>query len=118
MRGIIDLLQIPWLDKALTSVPGQLREKVPALLALRYHVVPLQHENSTIWLGLYDPFDLLARQTLAASLREKVRYQMSTRTLILQALRQGYGIGAGTFEATLQGRTKQKGNPMLNQRTN
>jgi general secretion pathway protein E len=118
LRGISDWLQIPWWDKALTSVPGQLREKVPARLALRYHVVPLQQENSTIWLGLYDPFDLLARQTLAASLREKVRYQMSTRTLILQALRQGYGIGAETFEAILQGRTEDEVNPELKQETN
>jgi general secretion pathway protein E len=118
LRGISDWLQIPWWDKALTSVPGQLREKVPARLALRYHVVPLQQENSTIWLGLYDPFDLLARQTLAASLREKVRYQMSTRTLILQALRQGYGIGAETFEAILQGRTEEEVNPELKQETN
>jgi general secretion pathway protein E len=118
LRGISDWLQIPWWDKALTSVPGQLREKVPARLALRYHVVPLHQENSTIWLGLYDPFDLLARQTLAASLREKVRYQMSTRTLILQALRQGYGIGAETFEAILQGRTEDEVNPELKQETN
>jgi general secretion pathway protein E len=118
LRGISDWLQIPWWDKALTSVAGQLREKVPARLALRYHVVPLQQENSTIWLGLYDPFDLLARQTLAASLREKVRYIMSTRTLILQALRQGYGIGAETFEAILQGRTEEEVNPELRQETN
>lgn len=118
LHGISDWLQIPWWDKALTSVPGQLREKVPARLALRYHVVPLQQEDSTIWLGLYDPFDLLARQTLAASLREKVRYKMSTRTLILQALRQGYGIGAETFEAILQGRTEEEVNPELKQETN
>jgi general secretion pathway protein E/type IV pilus assembly protein PilB len=118
LRGISDWLQIPWWDKVLTSVPGPLREKVPARLALRYHVVPLQQENSTIWLGLYDPFDLLARQTLAASLREKVRYTMSTRTLILQALRQGYGIGAETFEAILQGRTEEEVNPELKQETN
>jgi general secretion pathway protein E len=118
LRGISEWLRIPWWDKVLTSVPGQLREKVPARLALRYHVVPLQQDNNTIWLGLYDPFDLLARQTLAASLREKVRYTMSTRTLILQALRQGYGIGAETFEALLQGRTEDEGNPELKQETN
>jgi general secretion pathway protein E len=115
LQGISDWLQIPWWDKELTSVPGQLREKVPARLALRYHVVPLQQDNSTIWLGLYDPFDLLARQTLAASLREKVRYTMSTRTLILQALRQGYGIGAETFEAILQGRTEASVVKFVNQ---
>jgi general secretion pathway protein E len=118
LRGVSDWLQIPWWDKALTSVPGQLREKVPARLALRYHVVPLQQDNSTIWLGVYDPFDLLARQTLTASLREKVRYTMSTRTLILQALRQGYGIGAETFEAILQGRTEDEVNTELKQETN
>jgi general secretion pathway protein E len=118
LRGISNWLEIPWWEKALTSVPGQLREKVPARLALRYHVVPLQQDDSTIWLGLYDPFDLLARQTLAASLREKVRYTMSTRTLILQALRQGYGIGAETFEAILQGRTEEEVNTELKQETN
>jgi general secretion pathway protein E len=118
LRGLSEWLEIPWWEKALTSVAGPLREKVPARLALRYHVVPLQQENSTIWLGLYDPFDLLARQTLAASLREKVRYTMSTRTLILQALRQGYGIGAETFEAILQGRSEEEVNPELKQETN
>ncbi len=118
LRGISNWLEIPWWEKTLTSVPGQLREKVPARLALRYHVVPLQQDDSTIWLGLYDPFDLLARQTLAASLREKVRYTMSTRTLILQALRQGYGIGAETFEAILQGRTEEEVNTELKQETN
>jgi len=30
LQGISDWLQIPWWDKELTSVPGQLREKVPA----------------------------------------------------------------------------------------
>jgi general secretion pathway protein E len=118
LHGVSDWLAIPWWDKELTSVPGQLREKVPARLALRYHVVPVQQDNGTIWLGLYDPFDLLARQTLVASLKEKVRYTMSTRTLILQALRQGYGIGAETFEAILQGRTEEEINPELKQETN
>jgi general secretion pathway protein E len=118
LRGVSEWLAIPWWDKELTSVPGQLREKVPARLALRYHVVPVQQDNGTIWLGFYDPFDLLARQTLVASLKEKVRYTMSTRTLILQALRQGYGIGAETFEAILQGRTEEEVNPELKQETN
>jgi general secretion pathway protein E len=118
LHGVSDWLEIPWWDKELTSVPGQLREKVPARLALRFHVIPVQQDNSTIWLGLYDPFDLLARQTLVASLKEKVRYTMSTRTLILQALRQGYGIGAETFEAILQGRTEEEVNPELKQETN
>src|SRR5258708_38252322 len=43
---------------------------------------------------------------------------MSTRTVILQALRQGYGIGAETFEAILQGRTEEEVNTELKQETN
>jgi general secretion pathway protein E/type IV pilus assembly protein PilB len=77
---------------------------VPARTALRYRVVPLREEDRDIWIAFYDPFDLLARQTLASTLSQRILYVMSTRTQIVHALRQGYGVGAETFEAILEGR--------------
>src|SRR6476659_9106106 len=66
LKGVSRWLDIPWWGQPITSVPGPLREKVPAKTALRYHVVPLQEDEHGIWIAFYDPFDLLARQTLAS----------------------------------------------------
>ncbi len=108
LKGLSRWLEIPWWTEPIVTVAGPLREKVPARIALRYHVVPLQHEDNDIWIAGYDPFDLLGRQALASSLKERIFFVMSTRTQIMQALRQGYGIGAETFEAILEGRTEEE----------
>jgi general secretion pathway protein E len=118
LRGLSEWLEIPWWSEPITTVAGPLREKVPARLALRYQVVPLRVDDSGIWIAIYDPFDLLARQALAAALDERIFYVMSSRTQILQALRQGYGIGAETFEAILEGRNDEDTPLEVKQETN
>jgi general secretion pathway protein E len=118
LKGVSRWLEIPWWNEPITGVPGPLREKVPARTALRYHVVPLQEDEHGIWIAIYDPFDLLARQTLASSVEERILYAMSTRTQIVQALRQGYGVGAETFEAILEGRSEEELGLDIKQETN
>ncbi|HEY0791705.1 MAG TPA: GspE/PulE family protein [Chthoniobacterales bacterium] len=118
LRGVAQWLEIPWWNEPITSVAAPLREKVPAKIALRYHVVPLQITADGIWIATYDPFDLLARQTLAATLSERIFYVMSTRTQLILALRQGYGIGAETFEAILEGREGEEDSSEVKQETN
>jgi general secretion pathway protein E len=118
LRGVACWLEIPWWNEPITTVSAPLREKVPARIALRHHVVPLQLNEDGIWIAIYDPFDLLARQTLASTLPERIFYVMSTRTQLLQALRQGYGIGAETFEALLEGRTGEDDGSEVKQETN
>jgi general secretion pathway protein E len=115
LKGVSRWLEIPWWNEPIAGVPGPLRKKVPAKTALRYHVVPLREDGI---LGCYDPFDLLARQVLASSLREPIRYTMSTRPQIVQALRQGYGVGAETFEEILEGRSEDELGLELKQETN
>jgi general secretion pathway protein E len=61
---------------------------------------------------------LLARQALASSLDRRIMYAMSTRTQIVQALRQGYGVGAETFEAILEDRVEDELGPDAEQETN
>src|SRR3984957_14204435 len=118
LNGVSRWLEIPWWNEPITGVPAPLREKVPAKTALRYRVVPLREDERDIWIAFYDPFDLLARQALASSLDQRIQYAMSTRTQILQALRQGYGIGAETFEAILEGRTEDELGLDMKQETN
>jgi general secretion pathway protein E len=118
LKGISRWLEIPWWNEPITGVSAPLREKVPARNALRYRVVPVREDESEIWIAIYDPFNLLARQTLASSLTQRIRYAMSTRSQIVQALRQGYGVGAETFEAILEGRADDELGVDLKQETN
>ena len=118
LKGVSRWLEIPWWSEPIIGVPGPLREKVPAKTALRYHVVPLQEDEDGISIAFYDPFDLLARQALASSLHQRIVYVMSTRTQIVKALRQGYGVGAETFEAILEGRSEEEAGLDAEQETN
>ena len=118
LNGVSRWLEIPWWNESITGVPSSLREKVPAKTALRYRVVPLREDEREIWIAFYDPFDLLARQALASSLEQRIMYAMSTRTQIVQALRQGYGVGAETFEAILEGRSEDDLGIDMKQETN
>ncbi len=104
LQGIAAWLRIPWWPESLETISAPLREKIPARLALRYRVVPVRHDENGLTLVTFDPFDLLARQTVARAVDEPVQWAMATRTQILQTLRQGYGIGAETFEEILEGR--------------
>jgi general secretion pathway protein E len=118
LKGVSRWLDISWWSEPITSVSAHLREKVPARTALRYHVVPLQEDEHGIWIALYDPFDVLARHILASSLHQRIHYAMSTRSQIDQALRQGYGVGAETFEAILEGRSEEEMGLDMKQETN
>src|SRR6202022_3633423 len=118
LKGVSRWLDIPWWNEPISGVAAPLREKVPARTALRYRVVPLQQNEDGIWIAIYDPFDLIARQTLASTLDARILYAMSTRTQIVQALRQGYGVGAETFEAILEGRSEEESGLDMRQETN
>jgi general secretion pathway protein E len=118
LNGVSRWLEIPWWTEPITGIPAPLREKVPAKTAIRYRVVPLKEDEREIWIALFDPFDLLARQALATSLDQRIMYAMSTRTQIVQALRQGYGVGAETFEAILEGRSEDELGVDMKQETN
>ena len=82
----------------------EMRAKLPARIALRYQLLPVETNDDSITLLTYDPFDLLARQAVAEAVPQQVRYEIYTRKGILPALRQVYGIGAETFEELLEGR--------------
>ncbi|HEY5752436.1 MAG TPA: GspE/PulE family protein [Chthoniobacterales bacterium] len=104
LKGVANWLQIPWWEESLDTVAAPLRDKIPARLALRHRIIPVRQDEQGVTLVTFDPFDLLARQSVSHAVAEPVRWVMSTRTTILQTLRKGYGIGAETFEELLEGR--------------
>lgn len=118
LRAVSAWLGIPWAMESMLVVPAPLREKFPAWLALRYHLFPERLDEEGLSLATYDPFDLMAKQAVAQAIPEKIIWRMSTRRQILQGLRQGYGVGAETFEQLLEGREMGEALADLKQETN
>jgi general secretion pathway protein E/type IV pilus assembly protein PilB len=108
-----------WLGLAWWSgpLPPPSREVLPVRVALRHHVLPVAQDGK-ITVLTYDPFNLLARQAVGQALSEPFQWALASRRNILQALRQGYGIGAETFDEILEGRTDEEIVDTLKQETN
>ncbi|MBX7211118.1 MAG: GspE/PulE family protein [Verrucomicrobiaceae bacterium] len=81
-----------------------LHNRFPAKLALRHRIYPTHISGLEVTLLTYDPFNLDARQAVGHELRKKVHWQIASRHRILEALHQGYGVGAENFEELLEGR--------------
>jgi general secretion pathway protein E/type IV pilus assembly protein PilB len=95
---------LPYWENALPPMDEKLRQQFPARLALRFHLYPVRLNDNDLYLLTYDPFNLTARQVIAQELKEPITWCVATRRAILAALRTGYGVGAETFEAILEGR--------------
>ncbi len=79
--------------------------KLPARLALRHRVLPGRvSDDGTLRLLTYDPFDLEARQMLARALEKNPVWVLAPRTLVIEGLRQGYGVGAERFDELIEGK--------------
>jgi type II secretory ATPase GspE/PulE/Tfp pilus assembly ATPase PilB-like protein len=106
---------------------SELKRLCPARLALRHRLLPLDlvsdgekgdevpaspgpgtspaaEEGKTLILACYDPFDLLARQSVARMVPLPVRWRLSSRTEILRSIQAFYGVGADTFEDLMKSR--------------
>ncbi|MEM6883846.1 MAG: GspE/PulE family protein [Verrucomicrobiota bacterium] len=93
-----------WYSEPVVTLEPEARDAFPASLALKFQVLPVSHENGEWHLLTADPLNQLAAQNIAMTLDDPVRWSMSTRTKIREALKQTYGIGAETFEQILEGR--------------
>jgi general secretion pathway protein E/type IV pilus assembly protein PilB len=96
---------LPWWEATLPPMDEKLRAKFPARLALRHHLYPVRLNENDLHVLTYDPFNLTARQVIALEIDEPVTWCVATRRSILAALRTGYGVGAETFDAILEGRS-------------
>jgi hypothetical protein len=97
-------LGIPFDENGAADAPEGIHNRFPAKIALRHRVFPTQLSNTEATLITYNPFDLSARQAVGQELRKRVHWQIAPRHRILEALHQGYGVGAENFEELLEGR--------------
>ncbi|MDB6071583.1 MAG: Secretion system protein [Verrucomicrobiales bacterium] len=106
------------MDFAEHPVPdaGQaMHTRLPARLALRHRLLPASADEAELVLHTYDPFDLEARQMTGRMIDRKVSWILSPRSTVIEALRQGYGVGAERFEDLIDGRTAGSGDDALRQ---
>ncbi len=118
LRQVCVQFSLPWWEAALPPMDDKLRIKFPARLALRYHLYPVRLNENNLYLLTYDPFNLIARQVIAHEMDEPITWCVATRRGIMAALRVGYGVGAETFEAILEGRDVDDGTLDFKQEVN
>ncbi len=104
LRELCAQYGLPYWENQLPAMDDKLRAQFPARLALRYYLYPVRLNDHDLYLLTYDPFNLTARQVIAQEIKEPVTWCVATRRAILAGLRSGYGVGAETFDAILEGR--------------
>ncbi|SKA86450.1 general secretion pathway protein E [Prosthecobacter debontii] len=87
----------------------EMKRLLPPRIALKHRLLPLKIEEEEgqakkLIVAAYDPFDLIGRQAVAREVDAPVRWQISSRKRLLNAMRDFYGVGADTFEEILKGR--------------
>lgn len=97
-------LGLPFAEDGISDAAEGLHSRFPAKLALRHRICPAQVAGGEMTILTYNPFDLSARQAVGQELHKRVHWQVAPRHRILEALHQGYGVGAENFEELLEGR--------------
>lgn len=113
---LADSLRMPY-AKEDSEVQEGLHNRFPAKLALRHRIFPEHVSAVEATILTYNPFDLGARQAVGQELRKRVRWKVASRHRILEALHQGYGVGAENFEELLEGREGQQEDDDMKQET-
>jgi general secretion pathway protein E len=111
-------VKLPYIAESQTDAQEGLHNRFPARLALRHRIFPTHVTGMEATLLTYNPFDLGARQAVGQDLRKRVHWQLASRHRILEALHQGYGVGAENFEQLLEGREAGDDDDELKQEVN
>jgi hypothetical protein len=85
-RELADKFHLRWGGADVAKATPEMRAKLPARIALRYQLLPVETNDDSITLLTYDPFDLLARQAVAEAVPQQVRYEIYTRKGIFARL--------------------------------
>jgi general secretion pathway protein E len=94
---------LPWVE-TLPEAQALPQSVLPARIALRHQLVPLEDDGITLTVACADPFQHAARVVVAQQLDRRVRYSLAPRTAVLATLRALYGVGAETLEQLMEGR--------------
>ncbi|WP_038169443.1 GspE/PulE family protein [Verrucomicrobium sp. BvORR106] len=111
-------LSLPFTSDESLEPADNLHNRFPAKLALRHRVYPAHLSGADLTLLTYDPFNLDARQAVGQEVRKRITWGLATRRRILEALHQGYGVGAENFEELLEGRDGDSSHDDMKQEVN
>jgi general secretion pathway protein E len=104
LRNLAQACQLRWVDEAVLRTTEESLTAIPVRTALKYQMVPLRTTEGCLIVAIYNPWDLVARQQIGKLVQGDYELVMSTRSRVRNAIREGYGIGADTLEAVIEGR--------------
>jgi type II secretory ATPase GspE/PulE/Tfp pilus assembly ATPase PilB-like protein len=110
------------LNMAYEAVPDcdpsrELREILPARVALKHLLLPLRIQDGTLVIAMPDPFDGLAHQAAAMVCPRPIQWCLAPRAAIIERLRESYGVGAETFEEVIEQRQDDDSHAEVQQET-
>jgi len=103
LNQLSEFLEMPWWNDSEAQIPNEVRDSFPIKVAARHAILPMRNEHGELMIYTSDPFDLMAHQAVAQVIDEEVQWGIAPRGKILECLREGYGVGADTFEQILEG---------------
>jgi general secretion pathway protein E len=95
----------------------ELRQALPARVALRYFLLPVKLEEKVLTVAMPDPFDGAARQAAVMACANPIRWVLAPKSVIVERLREAYGVGAETFEEVLEQRAEDDSHAEIQQET-
>lgn len=104
LHALAAALGLPFAETPQPDAAQALHQRLSARLALRHRLLPGRADETSLELHTYDPFDLDARQMAGQLIDREVTWILSPRGTLMEALRQGYGVGAERFEELIDGR--------------
>lgn len=118
LRGLARALEIEFQAPDHVIKEDSLADRLPPRVALRHLVLPLAMQGDRLKVGISDPFDFQARHATAAAALEPIVWVLTPRRIIIDRIRDLYGIGADTFEEVLAGREGEEAFFDIKQETN
>lgn len=108
-RHLAEQLRWQWLESPQPhpDEAAELKRLIPARFAVRHQIYPVgftSEEPQTqrrLLLACHDPFDLITKQAVARVSQLPVKWCLTPRTELLNAVQQLYGVGADTFDALI-----------------
>ncbi len=119
LHSLAEDMKWPWLESVQTDATSaaELKGMIPARFAVRHQILPLKFETNgteaptsgshgprTLVIACHDPFDLVARQSVARRVNMPVRWCLTPQAEVVAGLQTLYGVGAETFEDLIKSR--------------
>lgn len=110
-------LMVPFESFPVCENTKELRQALPARVALRHFLLPVKLEDKVLTVAMPDPFDSAARQAAVMACACPIRWILSPKAVIVERLREAYGVGAETFEEVLEQRAEDDSHAEIQQET-